>query len=116
MYKGLSGPIPRACVTFGELSRGSVCTCVQRSRDLVETTTLRYILFTKLAETSLRVQSSNAKKYLTRADWKSGIVVIGCPHCYSKIFRSIIETSKRGHRIENKDGGQKQLSNVEFSK
>ena len=116
MYKGLSGPIPRACVTFGELSRGSVCTCVQRSRDLVETTTLRYILFTKLAETSLRVQSSNAKKYLTRADWKSRIVVIGYPHCYSKIFRSIVETSKRGHRIENKDGGQKQLSNVEFSK
>lgn len=89
MYKGLSGPIPRACVTFGELSRGSVCTCVQRSRDLVETTTLRYILFTKLAETSLRVQSSNAKKYLTRADWKSGIVVIGCPHCYSKYHRNI---------------------------
>ena len=53
--------------------------------------------------------------YLTRADWKSGIVVIGCPHCYSKIFRSIIETSKRGHRIQNKDGGQQQLSNVEFS-
>ena len=95
--QSLSGPIPRACVTFGELSRGSVRTCVQRSRDLVETTTLRYILFTKLAETSLRVQSSNAKKYLTRADWKSDIVVIGCPHCYSKIFRSIIETSKRGH-------------------
>ena len=63
MYKGLSGPIPGACVTFGELSRGSVCTCVQRSRDLVETTTLRYILFTKLTETSLTVQSSNAKKY-----------------------------------------------------
>ena len=34
----------------------------------------------------------------------------------STIFRSIVETSKRGHRIENKDGGQKQLSNVEFSK
>ena len=73
---------------------------------------IRYNLFTKLAETSLNLQSSNAKE-LTG---EKCIAVIDCPHCYSKIFRSIVETPKRGHRIENKDGGQKQISNGEFSK